>query len=71
MLSSASRSRPLSKFRTDVTEAELIEFCRERLSHYKCPKSVDFLAQLPRDPNGKIKKKQLHDPYWEGHTGRI
>jgi long-chain acyl-CoA synthetase len=63
--------KALVESRTDVTEAELIEFCRERLSHYKCPKSVDFLAQLPRDPNGKIKKKQLRDPYWEGHAAQI
>jgi long-chain acyl-CoA synthetase len=63
--------KALVEARMDVTEAELIEFCRERLSHYKCPKSVDFLVQLPRDPNGKIKKKQLRDPYWEGHTARI
>jgi acyl-CoA synthetase (AMP-forming)/AMP-acid ligase II len=57
--------------RHEVTEAELISFCRDRLSHYKCPKSVDFVAELPRDPNGKIKKKQLRDPYWEGHTAKI
>jgi len=57
--------------RHDVTETELIDFCRARLSHYKCPKSVDFLDQLPRDPNGKVKKKQLRDPYWEGHQARI
>jgi long-chain acyl-CoA synthetase len=57
--------------RSDVTESELIEFCRARLSHYKCPRSVDFVDQLPRDPNGKVKKRQLRDPYWEGHTSRI
>jgi long-chain acyl-CoA synthetase len=57
--------------RSDVTESELIEFCRARLSHYKCPRSVDFVDQLPRDPNGKVKKKQLRDPYWEGHTSSI
>lgn len=54
-----------------VTGAELIEFCRERLSHYKCPKSVDFVEDFPRDPNGKVKKKQLRDPYWEGRTAAI
>jgi long-chain acyl-CoA synthetase len=57
--------------RSAVTEADLIDFCRERLSHYKCPKRVDFVEQLPRDPNGKIKKKLLRDPYWEGRTAQI
>jgi long-chain acyl-CoA synthetase len=57
--------------RSPVTEAELLEFCRERLSHYKCPKSVDFVDTLPRDPNGKIRKARLRDPYWEGRTAKI
>jgi long-chain acyl-CoA synthetase len=63
--------KALVERRSEVTETELIEFCRERLSHYKCPKSVDFLEELPRDPNGKVKKRQLRDPYWEGHKGHI
>jgi long-chain acyl-CoA synthetase len=50
----------------EVTEAELIEFCRDRLAHYKCPKSVDFVDMLPRNPSGKILKKDLRAPFWEG-----
>jgi long-chain acyl-CoA synthetase len=57
--------------RSPVPESELLEFCRERLSHYKCPKSVDFVDSMPRDPNGKIRKAQLRDPYWEGRAARI
>jgi len=57
--------------RSEVTEAELLNFCRERLAHYKCPKSVDFVDELPRDPNGKIRKAKLRDPYWEGRATRI
>src|SRR5215510_3952900 len=57
--------------RSEVTEAELLNFCRERLAHYKCPRSVDFVDELPRDPNGKIRKARLRDPYWEGHETRI
>jgi len=57
--------------RGEVSETELIDFCRDRLSHYKCPKSVDFVDELPRDPNGKIKKNQLRAPFWEGRTKRI
>ncbi|MEU4577376.1 AMP-binding protein [Nonomuraea sp. NPDC023979] len=44
-------------------EAELIAYCRERLAHYKCPKSVDFRAELPRHPTGKLYKRLLKDEY--------
>jgi acyl-CoA synthetase (AMP-forming)/AMP-acid ligase II len=47
-----------------VTEAELIAHCREHLAHYKCPKSVDVLELLPRNPTGKILKRELRAPYW-------
>ena len=46
-------------------EAELIAYCKERLAGYKCPRSVDFLAQLPRTRTGKLFKRELQDPYWE------
>ncbi|MBW3536342.1 MAG: acyl-CoA synthetase [Actinobacteria bacterium] len=46
-------------------ERELIAYCRERLAHYKCPKSVDFEAELPRHPTGKLYKRLLRDRYWE------
>ena len=45
-------------------EAELIAFCRQRLSSIKCPKSVDFEAELPRTPTGKLMKRHLRDRYW-------
>ena len=50
---------------------EIIEFCRERLAHYKCPRSVDFEAELPRHPTGKLYKRLLRDRYWAGHASRI
>ena len=43
---------------------ELIAFTRERLAHYQCPRSVDFVDALPRVPTGKLYKKQLRDAYW-------
>ena len=52
-------------------EAELIDFCREHISHIKCPKSIDFLEELPRHPTGKLYKRLLKDKYWEGHSSRI
>ena len=42
----------------------LIEWCRERLAHYKCPKAVDFRDELPREENGKLYKRVLRDAYW-------
>ncbi|MBI3649449.1 MAG: long-chain-fatty-acid--CoA ligase [Acidobacteria bacterium] len=54
-----------------VTEAELIEFCREHLAHYKCPKKVDFLEVLPRTATGKIQKNLLRDTFWSGQTKRV
>ena len=45
---------------------ELLTFCKGRLAGFKCPKTVDFAASLPRDPNGKLYKRKLRDPYWEG-----
>jgi len=52
-------------------EAELIAACRERLAAYKCPRSVDFVTDLPRDPNGKLYKRLLKERYWEGHDTRV
>ena len=49
-----------------VSEADLIAWAREHLAAYKCPKSVEFLEALPRNPTGKIMKKDLRKPYWEG-----
>ncbi len=50
-------------------EAELIEFCRENISHIKCPKSVDFEEELPRHPTGKLYTRLLKARYWADHKG--
>jgi long-chain acyl-CoA synthetase len=52
-------------------EAELIAFCREHLAHHKCPRSIDFEAELPRLPTGKLYKAPLRERYWQGHKSRI
>jgi long-chain acyl-CoA synthetase len=54
-----------------ATPEEIVAFARERLAHYKCPRSVDFTDQLPRNPSGKILKRQLREPYWAGQERRI
>jgi long-chain acyl-CoA synthetase len=46
-------------------EAELLAFCRERLAHFKCPRSVDFEEELPRHTTGKLYKRLLRDRYWQ------
>ena len=51
--------------------AELIAFCRERLTHYKCPRFVDFLNELPRTGSGKIQKRALRDPFWVGRAKQV
>ncbi len=59
---------------TDASEelkTELLQYCRSKLAHYKCPKTIDFTDQLPRYPNGKLYKRLLRDPYWKGRTSKI
>ncbi|MHB8511635.1 MAG: acyl-CoA synthetase [Actinomycetota bacterium] len=50
---------------------ELAAFCAERLAKYKIPRSFDFVDSLPRDPNGKLYKRALRDPYWAGRERAI
>lgn len=52
-------------------EAELIDYCRAHLAGYKCPRSVEFDAELPRDPNGKLYKRRIRERYWQGRVSRI
>jgi acyl-CoA synthetase (AMP-forming)/AMP-acid ligase II len=52
-------------------EAELLTFCRERLAAFKCPRSIDFDANLPRQDTGKLYKRLLKDRYWGDRTSRI
>jgi len=51
--------------------ADIIAFARKQLAHYKCPTSVDFAESLPRNPSGKLLKRQLREPYWTGHERQI
>ena len=52
-------------------EQELIEYCHEHLARYKCPESIDFEAELPRHPTGKLYKRLIKDRYWGKHDTRI
>jgi acyl-CoA synthetase (AMP-forming)/AMP-acid ligase II len=55
----------------DDLAAELLAHCRSELATYKCPRSIDFVDELPRDPNGKLYKRLLRERYWEGHESRV
>jgi acyl-coenzyme A synthetase/AMP-(fatty) acid ligase len=52
-------------------EDELIGFCRTGIAHYKCPRTIDFVAELPRTETGKMQKRKLRERYWAGHDTRI
>ncbi len=54
-----------------VTERDLIEHCRTRLAHFKCPTSVELRAALDRTATGKLQKFKLREPYWAGRTRRV
>ncbi|ROQ63597.1 long-chain acyl-CoA synthetase [Streptomyces sp. 840.1] len=52
----------------DALAAEILGHCAGRLAGYKRPKTLGFITTMPRDPNGKLYKRRLREPYWEGHT---
>jgi acyl-CoA synthetase (AMP-forming)/AMP-acid ligase II len=54
-----------------ATEAELIEHCRSRMAHYKCPTSIEVRDALVRTATGKLQKFKLREPYWQGRTRRV
>jgi long-chain acyl-CoA synthetase len=56
---------------SQLTEGELLAYCRERLAGFKCPRSVQWLDELPRNPSGKVLKKDLRAPFWEGRTRMV
>ncbi|MDX2167804.1 MAG: long-chain-fatty-acid--CoA ligase [Deltaproteobacteria bacterium] len=51
---------------TSPSEDELLAFCRERLAHFKCPTSIELIAELPRTATGKLQKFKLREKYWQG-----
>ncbi|MFT5034115.1 MAG: long-chain acyl-CoA synthetase [Bacteroidia bacterium] len=56
---------------SEELSAELMSFLEERLARMKLPRTIDYLAELPRDPNGKLYKRRLRDPYWEGQEKKV
>jgi long-chain acyl-CoA synthetase len=56
---------------SDELAADLMAFCRAHAPSYRCPRSIDLVEELPRDDNGKLYRRRVRDPYWEGRSRRI
>ena len=54
-----------------LSESDIIAYARQSIAGYKCPKSIDFITALPRNPSGKILRRELRAPYWEGKSRAI
>ncbi len=55
----------------EATDTDVMDFCKGRLADFKRPRSVDFVAALPKNPNGKMSRKDVREPYWRGRTRRV
>ena len=55
----------------ELEDKEIIDFVKTKIAGYKCPKSIDFAQELPRNPSGKILRRELRAPYWEGKDRNI
>jgi long-chain acyl-CoA synthetase len=63
---------PIPGTPTDAEQSDrLVAYCREHLAGFKCPRSIDFVVDFPRDPIGKVYKRRLRDPYWVGRDRQI
>jgi len=67
----AVKALVVAKPDTTLIEKDIIEYTRIHIARFKCPKSVDIVDSIPRNPSGKILKKQLREPYWKEHNRRI
>jgi len=59
----------VKKPESNVTASEMLEFCRSRIAHYKCPHSIEFRDSLPKTATGKVLKRELRKKYWSEHAG--
>ena len=70
-LQPACAPRPTDTAAASALAEAILAWLEPRKAKYKRPKSVDFVADLPRDPNGKLYKRKLRDPYWADRDGAI
>ena len=57
--------------RPGASAEDIIAFGRERMAHFKCPTAVEFVDELPRNPSGKVLKRELRAPHWQGSTRQV
>ena len=55
----------------DALSRDILDFASERLASYKRPRTIDYIETMPRDPNGKLYKRKLREPYWENRERAI
>jgi acyl-CoA synthetase (AMP-forming)/AMP-acid ligase II len=67
----AARAIVVKKPGADVKPEELIAFARKRIAGYKVPRWVDFVDALPRNPAGKVLKRELRKPYWADQERQV
>ena len=56
---------------SSLDEDQIISYTRTKIAGYKCPRSINFISELPRNPSGKILRRELRDPYWEGIDTKV
>jgi long-chain acyl-CoA synthetase len=56
---------------SEVTDEDLLAFCRERLARYKCPTRIEWVAALPRNPSGKVLRRELRAPFWQHEDRQV
>jgi acyl-CoA synthetase (AMP-forming)/AMP-acid ligase II len=61
----------VKKAGSNPSPEDIIAFTRTRIAGFKCPKSVDFIDDLPRNPTGKVLHRELRKPYWEGRVRNV
>jgi acyl-CoA synthetase (AMP-forming)/AMP-acid ligase II len=55
----------------EASDQALIDFCKDRLADFKKPRSVDFVAELPKNSNGKLSRKDVRERYWQGRDRKV
>ena len=56
---------------SSLDEDQIISYTRTKIAGYKCPRSINLISELPRNPSGKILRRELRDPYWEGIDRKV
>ena len=56
---------------SSLDEEQIISYTRTQIAGYKCPRSINFIPELPRNPSGKILRRELRDPYWKGIDRKV